>query len=361
MNTTAFVNGLAAVLLTAGVVVAQTTPIGLQEADRARQLLNSSELANKAWGIYIAGLLRRDDLTQSLIEQFQFASGLSNAPLRSGERAFLAVLFDAAIESHIEVPPALLEPFIEKWTGPVLILLSRTRSSEDLLMSLRAEKSSDVVWVTANNLLWARGSKRWYAATLAEINITHRFIVSDSYDGEGSRSRVAGSAGAACGDGSASMPTGFPPVALYELGGSLNSGDVLLAEGPENVFYRRIVVPTDKTVGIASCRSIPDRMRLRIGYLAKLREESLEVTEQLFHSETKVTYTTIQNFGATVERSMKSQEQGIRAFFQHVEKFSYLGPPVPDLRLQIVPEIIDNRQKAAAPLPAVAPRDLALP
>ncbi len=114
-------SGLAAVLLIAEVVLAQPPLISLQEAERAQQLLNSSELVNKAWGVYIAGRLRRDDLNQLLIEQFQFARTLRDAPFRTEKFAFLAVLFDAAIESHIEVPSALLEPFVEKWICPKVI------------------------------------------------------------------------------------------------------------------------------------------------------------------------------------------------------------------------------------------------
>ena len=152
------------------------------------------------------------------------------------------------------------------------------------------------------------------------------------------------------------MAAGFPPVTLYKLTNYAREQDVLLAEGPENVYYEREVVPTDKRVGFGLCTGPVDRMRIRIGYLANLRKESQEMTERLFHSETKIKYTTIQDFEATVERSIEAQEQGIRAFLQHIEKFSYLGPPVPDIRLQILPEVIDKRQDTTGLLPVVAPR-----
>jgi len=51
-----------------------------------------------------------------------------------------------------------------------------------------------------------------------------------------------------------------------------------------------VVVPTDKRVGFGLCTGYIDRMRIRIGYLAELRKESREITERLFHSETKIKY-----------------------------------------------------------------------
>jgi len=92
-----------------------------------------------------------------------------------------------------------------------------------------------------------------------------------------------------------------------------------------------------------------------------LRNVSRETAEQLFHRATKITYSTVQDFDATVERSLSSQEQEIRAFLQHIQKLSYFGPPAPEVRLTISAEVIDKRQKSTGPLHVIAPRYIDLP
>jgi len=99
-----FVNGLVASFLAAGALCAQPSPVSVQEAERARQLLGSAQWVDKAWGAYFAGRLHSDDLDQLLIEQFRQSAALRNAQGYTDEYAFLAVLFDAAIEAGITVP-----------------------------------------------------------------------------------------------------------------------------------------------------------------------------------------------------------------------------------------------------------------
>jgi hypothetical protein len=252
-------------LLLASALFGQPAP-STQQAERALVLLNSSQWLDKAWGVYLAGRLHRDDLRQPLIEQFRFATPLRDSQPYTEEGAFLAALFDAAIEADIAIPAALLEPFQEKWTDPVLILLARGDDNEDMLLAMLRNQRRDVVWLTANNLLLERKSERWYATTLEEVTLTHRFAVADSDEGAG---LGAGQGGGICGDGIAAMPKGFPPVTLYYLKNSGQRGNVLLARGPENVYYQRTVVPTDKQVGTGSCMSLVDRMAIRFGYLAQ--------------------------------------------------------------------------------------------
>jgi hypothetical protein len=149
-------------------------------------------------------------------------------------------------------PPALLEPFEQKWAEQVLILLARNKDNEEPLLRLRANNPVDMVWLGANNLLFGKKSLRCYRATLREISddaisITHRFTVADT-----DRPATGGILGGfnSCGVwGIAQMPQGFPPGALYHLCAVSGSGTVLLARGPRSVYYERIIVPTDKGGG----------------------------------------------------------------------------------------------------------------
>lgn len=353
MKSISFASSSVVLLLLATVLFGQPVT-SAQLAERALVLLNSSQWLDRTWGVYLAGRLHRDDLRQPLIEQFRFATSLRDSSPYTEEGAFLAALFDAAIEAGIAVPAALLEPFKEKWTDPVLILLARENDNEDMLLAMLGNQGRDVVWLTANNLLFERKSQRWYATTLEEVTLTHRFAVRDSDEGAGFG---ASQGGGVCGDGVAAMPKGFPPVTLYYLRNSGNRGNVLLARGPENVYYERTVVPTDKQVGSGSCMSLVDRMAIRIGYLAQLRVQSREETERLFHGETQIRYTTVDDFKRTVERRIDAQEQGIRAFVQTIEK---AGLSARDVRLKIVPQIEDKRQKSGDQLPTLAPRAIDL-
>ena len=339
-----FVSSVVAILLLANALSAQPLPVSAQQAERARQLLNSVQWVDKAWGAYLAGRLHSADLDQALIEQFRLAMALRDVPSYGEEHAFVAALFDAGIEAGMTVPVALLEPFEENWADAVLILLARDNDSEGSLLRLGLEKSRPIVWLAANNLLFERKSQIWYAATLAQISITHRFTVTDPGYGAGIGGGVGGGAS---GDGIAALPKGFPPVALYTLQDDVTAqrGSVLLARGPQNVYYKRTVVPTDKQVPFGSGSVALDRMAIRIGYLAQLRHESVEETERLFHSETHILFTTVEDFERQVERDLEAQAEGIRALIQDLAR---VGLNAPDVRLHIVPEVVDQRQTATA-------------
>ncbi|HLJ50687.1 MAG TPA: hypothetical protein VKU01_31960 [Bryobacteraceae bacterium] len=349
-----FPGGIVALVIASAGLAGQQAPDAAQEMEHARRLMGSPQLADKAWGVYLAGRLHSDEFDRLLIEEFRSAAVLRDASSYTEDVAFLAVLFDAAIEAGITVPAGLLEPFTEKWIDPVLILAARDKDSDELLFALRGDKSRDIVWLAANNLLFERRSQRWYTAILNEVGVTHRFIVTDSGAGAGSS---AGAGGGVCGDGVAQMPPGFPPVTLFHLENNGRRGSVLLARGPEDVFYKRTIVPTDKQVGFGECSSLVDAAAMRVGYLAKLRHWSVEQTGELFHRETTVPYSTLENFSLEVDRHLKAQEQGIREFIQAVSKD---GLTIPDVRLHLAPEISDRRQRATDPLPVPAPRDIAL-
>ena len=253
------------------------------------------------------------------------------------------------------VPSPLLEPFEEKWTDAVIVLLARAGDSEQSLLRIRGEGSRDIVWLAVNNMLLANKSQRWYEAILGELRITNRFTVTDTLDAPGSG---GGEGGGMCGDGVAAMPKGFPPVLLYSLQDFAARGSVLLAQGPLDVYYKMTIVPTDKQVWVGSCGSMIDRTALIIGYLARLGARPEKETERLFHAETPIRFTTMEDFERKVDQSMKTQEQGIRSFIQTIEKS---GLATPTVTLRIMPEVNDHRKSLSATLPAVAPRVNDLP
>lgn len=326
-----------------------------QEVRRAGQRLVSPALVDKAWGAYFAGRLHSDELNEQLIEQLRIATPFRDMPGYSEEHAFTAVLFDALIEAGIPVPVNLLEPFEQSWTAPVLILASRVKDSDDLLLRLAGAKSRDDVWLAANNLLFARKSQQWYEAIWREIGITHRFYVVDATDrGFGSGIGVGGGG---CSDGVLAMPKGFPPVTIYGLGNTGDPGSVVLAGGPRTSYYSRTIVPTGKQVGFGSCMSGVNRDAIRVGYLAHLRRESERDYERLFHPETNIQYTTAEELIRQMDQSLSAQENGLRKLILALEDD---GLHAPETSLLIRPEVKDRRETPAGALPQAQPKAVQL-
>jgi hypothetical protein len=342
-----------ALLLAAPLLAAQPSPIPALQTETARRLLDSPGWREKAWGAYLAARLHSDDLNRLLGDQLLPAAALRDAAYHSDEYAYLTVLFDAAIEAGIRVPAALLEPFQERWPAPVLILLARDPESTPALLRIRTEQAPPLVWLAASNLLFERKSQPWFAALLGEIRITHRLIAVDSRSGAG---YGEGSGGGICGDGITAMPKGFPPVVLYELRDAGVRDAALLAHGPRDLFYQRLVIPTDKQVGTGSCNGALDRPSMRLAYLAMIRGIPAYQVEQVFRASTNIAFTTPAAFEQEANRLLADQEQAIRTLLTEIAARGLHAPGVP---LRIVPEVIDHRTAAREALPAIAERPIA--
>jgi hypothetical protein len=347
-----------AMLIAAAVVLrAQPAPSPLvaQETARARLLLQSNQLVDRAWGAYFAGRLPSEDLKDMLADQLRIASTLSGASTE--EVALIAALFDAAIQSDASVPAAVLEALQRQWGEPVLILLSRAHDSEseDLLLKLGADKNRDLVWLAANNLLYERRSPRWYAETLGELSLTHRFRVTDSNNARGIG---VGIGCGLCGDSGPTMLHGFPPITIYSLQLDPARGAVVLARGPEDVYYRRTVFAPGQGFGFGSCYSHVDPATVQIGYVAALAGIPSTQAEKLFHQQTEIRYAGIDDFNRRVEQSFRSQETAIRTLFESIDA-SGLHTPTGQ-RMRITPEVDDQRETPQGSLPYVPSRDVVL-
>ena len=344
-----------ALLLAAGALRGQPKGMAEAETERAGQLLHSHRLADRAWGVYYTARLRGEDAGQELTELLRPAKSFQNSPSYTEEYAFLAVLFDGLIEAGATVPVELLESFEEKWADPVVILAARNPDNEEFLLRLRREESPDMVWLAANNLLFGKKSQRWYAATLSEIAIEHRFTVTDP-----GRGMWGGGMGGSsfCGlAGPTRMAEGFPPVVLYTLTATTERGNVLLAAGPENAYYRRTSISPDQQAAAPSGRMPVSRMQVRIGYMAQLGNKSHEEIGHVFQVSSQLSYVDRAQFAREVERSLRAQEQEIRTLLKAI---AGSGPQVPDLTLRIVPIVEDAREAPKEALPPVAAREFSL-
>jgi len=348
--------GIIALLLAATAGYAQPAPMAAQETARALQLLHSTRCVDKAWGAFFAGRLHSDDLREPLLEALRNAAPLGNALSDTDEYGFVAALFDALIEGDIAAPAEALRSFEERWSNPVLILLSRStdKDSEDALLRIGGEKSHEMEWLAANNLLFERRSQRWYAGILSSVTVTHRFTLTDP----GKGGYGAGAGGGVSGDGVAAMPKGFPPITLYTLQGTPGRGSVLLAQGPRDVYYKKTVVPTDKRVGFGSSNAFLDRMTMQIDYLGALGNMPAYRAERLFHADTHIPCRSAEECMSQIAQSLDAQEQDIRGLIHTIETRGLRCPS--GIRYQIAPDVKDQRTNAADSLPVPAPREIVL-
>jgi hypothetical protein len=325
------------------------------EAARARHLLESPPWRDKAWGAYFAGRLESDESKESLIEAFRAASALRDAMPVTEEYGYLATLFDAAIQSETTVPAALLEPFEESWRTTVIILLARDPSAENSLLRLREGSSDPVQWLAVNNLLLARKSQALFSSTLSEVEISHAFDLRDPGDHSG---YGGGTGGGICSDGGLVMPKGFPPIGTYRLVDSAIAGDVLLARGPEDAYYRRFVVPTDVQKGFGVCRGMVDRQRIRIGYLAMLVRLPEPQVENLLQPQSTIEFQNDAQLRRQWDAALSAQEAAIRSFVRTAQA-NGMGT-VTGMTLKITPTVQDRRKTTAGPTPPLTPREFVL-
>jgi hypothetical protein len=325
------------------------------EAARARRLLESPQWRDKAWGVYFAGRLHSEELNQSLIEAFRSASALRDAKPVGEEYGYVAALFDSAIQSGITVPAEFLEPFEGSWRTAVIILLARDPSSENSLLRLRGATLEPVHWLAVNNLLLALKSQPLFSKALSEVEISHAFDLRDPGDNSG---HGGGTGGGIFGDGVLFMPKGFPPIGIYRLTDSGMAGDVLLARGPEDAYYRRFVVPTDAQKGFGLCRGFVDRQKIRIGYLAMLVHLPEQHVENLFQPQTIIEFQTDAQLRQQWDAALNAQEAEIRNFVRTAQA-NGMGS-VTGMTLKIVPQLYDDRKITAGPTPPLTPREFVL-
>jgi hypothetical protein len=317
----------------------------------ARGLLQSPQWADRAWGVYLVGRLHSDDLNNLLVEEFRKAALIGNASPSSEEYAFVAALFDGAIEAGVTVPVALLEPFEQRWAAPVLILLARSQDGEGSLLRLSENPATDQVWLAANNLLFERKSASWYARTLRELPATHVFVITDPDTGGGIGTGIR-CGGVGCeGPGLISMPKGFPPIGLYGLSVTPRQGSTLLAHGPTNIYYDRTVVPTDKTIGAPACNAqMLNRESTRFGYLSELTGVPTTDLERVWHRSTNIQYHGPEATSSEMQRALSAQEEAVRGVLQRIKDRGLT--PERGTTLQIYPSITDLRRESSGPLPA---------
>jgi hypothetical protein len=339
------------------------------ETVRARMLLDSPNPAERAWGAYFAARLHDDSFLEPLISQLRLQIPFAGAAPDYETPAYIRTLLDALIELGRPVPADAVLPFESQWRAETLILLARDPANGDELLKMRKEELTDVEWLAVNNLLLRFRLPALFAITLQELKITHRFAIVDPQNGIG----FGGSKG--CGGGASvstgRVPVGFPPVGVYSLedGGAQSvqfgsaedalSGDVLLAPGPHNIYYKRTVAPAGSEGRIAAPGpQAPDRQQFLLEYIERLCQLTAENGAELFHPMTTIAWQNAADCARAIEAALDRQATNIARLLAAEKQMGRVN--LDGIQLEIAPTVQDFRRNASDALPIVGPRAIPL-
>jgi hypothetical protein len=142
---------------------------------------------------------------------------------------------------------------------------------------------------------------------------------------------------------------------VYAVWNWAQAGDVLLAKGPVDVYYRRIVAPTDgRGVPFSQGETRWDRQKIRDDYLAPLGKITEGEAVYLFHRQTTIEFCGESDMRQRWEDALSAQETAIRDFVRKAQE-NGLGS-VTGMQMQIVPQVYDLRKATAGSAPNLAPR-----
>ena len=207
-------------------------------ASRVRTLLASEAIRDRAWGAYLAGKhgIRAvaPTLTEGLTER-------AEADGREAHAVRMAAL-DALIRLDVRPDLPTCEGLMRNGTGPVLILLAgHGPAAEPIVRPLlrQAEGMGPLCGRALRMLLAEWRSPHLAADLLRELTLPIEVVVLSHGVGGG----CSGSFERSCGyvELIPSLP-GWPPAVRYVFTEHATPGAVLLAPGPQPIYYRRVEV-----------------------------------------------------------------------------------------------------------------------
>ena len=212
------------------------TPVPFEDAAlQVEGQLNSTNVRTIAWVAYNAGAYQVEGAIparQHLLE--------SALPASVSERwAFRDVVLDALVQLNARLPAGLLAETVRDRPVQSLVLLANAIDAEPVLLNL-LDLTSGFRWFAAADLLLQRRTPGLAAHLLTTLKL---HLVMTVFDPGRSFGRGSG-AGPGIGCGVGQNPAGFPPHAHYRFEEAPRIGLVVLATGPQAVYYLRTVTTT---------------------------------------------------------------------------------------------------------------------
>ena len=189
--------------------------------------LESPDSREQAWGAWFAG--------QGKVKE---AAPLLQLVAEKADGHLLDAALDALIQLEAKLSPALILKIYEKRKTQALVLLSKLGPEGNRpLLDLGARANGPELLAIANMLL-ERRAPGTAALLLKNLKIEASLTILDEASAEHPGEVMLGTPTfLIAGDRAA----GYPPLAYYWLTDEPRGGDIVLATGPRNIFYQRVL------------------------------------------------------------------------------------------------------------------------
>ncbi len=308
----------------------------------AKHLLESEDLREQSWGAWYAAEHQLEGLAPLARERLKFAL--------KGEKpsaAHVEALCDALIRNHPALSPSEIKRLWEAGFHAIALIFAAyaPEASRPLLSSIvEWDHKEDEPWVSACNLLLRMKSGNLASACLSKMQVDCRIILHCEGDSkmwfDGRRGR------AIYWDGFISRNEGWPPAAVYTIILKASTGDILLAEGPEDAFYRRTV--HRRSSGIGGRRPLRDRDSYRMECLQSLTASSPVCRDRFaalgLRSSRRVTWTNDDQFEKDIRELRRELRDPWQSFCRALIKEGFLPPDFPDDRFPAIAWKIEDRR-----------------
>jgi len=313
----------------------------------AASWLASGDPRTVAWGAWVALRDRRTELIPQMIALTKtYGIGAKPYVATDGHKTMLALL-DALIQLGVQMRARDAERLFPEFPIHSLLLLSH--SSDDATFSLLSifEHNSEapVVWAAAGNLLYQRQSPEFVADIWAGLTVHISLSV---HGKEWGGFPGTGSAGS-CGSG-ISPPAReiWPEIGTYAATGFGGNGEIVLAAGPDPVYYDR-VVGGNYYRGPFQCGGLAtDLDSMREHYFAGLLGLPPEDSSIRAHSQSQILWATDAKYAEELNAMVARQEAELEDTAKKLVKRNLLTDSLDVYHApKIEIEIIDQRENSS--------------
>ena len=208
----------------------QSRPTFSEIRAEVSRLLRSADAKDIAWGAFTATQYHVREAVPLLADALARPVAGDDSVQRGMEMALL----DALVQLDARVPAATLQPLIDRWPVPTLILMANATGDRDAALLPFVSSTTGPLWHAVANLLVVSKPPGFAARLLTGLRLTlfvhvttdPNVLYGGSFGGGGEHMGAGGHA------------AGFPPLADYRFSFD-RPGATVLSLGPRRVYYER--------------------------------------------------------------------------------------------------------------------------